>query len=109
MLQTSLEGERADLVFSSRRNDPDYAEVLPFFVESLPEARTALMEFAKVCDYEGVRREAHRMRGTAGGYGYEGLSDLAGRLEDTCKSSGRDAAAILRDLETLIGYLERVR
>lgn len=97
------------LVYSSRRDDPDYAEILPFFVDELPSMRTTFLEFAKVCDFENVRREAHKLRGSAGGYGYEGLSELAGRLEDTCKTSGRDYESILRDLELLISYLERVR
>ncbi len=96
-------------VHSSWQNDPDYADLLPLFVDELPSLRTTLLEFAKVCDFENVKREAHKLRGTAGGYGYHGLSDLAGELEDTCKTSARDATAILRDLDRLIGYIERVR
>lgn len=96
-------------VHSSWQNDPDYADLLPLFVDELPSLRRTLLEFAKVCDFENVKREAHKLRGSAGGYGYHGLSQLAGQLEDTCKTSARDATAILQDLDRLIEYIERVR
>jgi len=109
MIVTRTEVPTADYVFSLWRNDPDYADLLPQFVEELPSMRTTLLEFAKVCDFENVKREAHKLRGSAGGYGYPGLSELAGQLEDTCKTSARDSNAILEDLDELIGYIERVR
>ena len=109
MLETRTEAPTTELIHSTWQHDPDYADLLPIFVDELPSMRRTLLEFAKVCDFENVKREAHKLRGTAGGYGYLGLSELAGELEDTCKSSARDATAILRDLDRLVGYIERVR
>lgn len=96
-------------VYSLYRNDPDFAELLPEFVGDLPNRRMALLEFAKICDYENVRREAHKLKGTAGGYGFEELGQKASQLEATCKTSGRNAAEILKDLDELIEYLELVQ
>lgn len=109
MFDAPTEVPTAEQVYSSWQNDPDYAELLPLFVDELPSMRRTLLEFAKVCDFENVKREAHKLRGTAGGYGYQGLSQLAGQLEDTCKTSARDSTAILQELDRLIGYIERVR
>lgn len=109
MIGTRNDVSTADQVHSSWQNDPDYADLLPLFVDDLPSMRRTMLEFAKVCDFENVKREAHKLRGTAGGYGYHGLSQLAGELEDTCKTSARDATAILQDLDRLIEYIERVR
>lgn len=109
MPMTSDAESISGLVHSSHRSDPDYADLLPFFVDDLPALRTALLEFAKICDYENVKRQAHRLRGTAGGYGYDRLSELAGELEDTCKTSLRDGAAILNNLERLVDYIGRIR
>jgi len=109
MIDTRTEIPTTDQVHSSWQNDPDYADLLPLFVGELPSLRRTLLEFAKVCDFENVKREAHKLRGTAGGYGYRGLSQLAGELEDTCKTSARDSTAILQDLDRLIGYIERIR
>ncbi len=109
MIDTRTEVPTADAVYSSWQHDPDYADLLPLFVEELPAMRRTLLEFAKVCDFENVKREAHKLRGSAGGYGYLELSELAGQLEDTCKTAARDSTAILQDLDQLIGYIERVR
>ncbi|MBC8115939.1 MAG: Hpt domain-containing protein [Candidatus Saccharimonas sp.] len=109
MIATRTEVPPTEYVYSSWQSDPDYSDLLPLFVDELPSMRRTLLEFAKVCDFENVKREAHKLRGSAGGYGYPGLSQLAGQLEDTCKTSARDSNAILQDLDQLIGYIERVR
>ena len=109
MLMTADADTTTGLVYSAFRSDPDYSGLLPFFVDDLPALRTAMLEFAKVSDYESVKIQAHRLRGTAGGYGYDGLSELAGQLEDTCKTSPRNGTAILSELERLADYIERIR
>ena len=109
MIDTRTEVLTKDYIYSSWQNDPDYADLLPLYVDELPSMRRTLLEFAKICDFENVKREAHKLRGSAGGYGYPELSQLAGQLEDTCKTSARDSNAILQDLDQLIGYIERVR
>jgi histidine phosphotransfer protein HptB len=109
MIDTRTEAPTTEYVYSSWQNDPDYSDLLPLFAAELSSIRRALVDFAKVCDFENVKREAHKLRGSAGGYGYPQLSDLAGQLEDTCKTSGRDSKAILQDLDQLIVYIERVR
>src|SRR5437879_4609385 len=96
-------------IHSSYADDPDIAEMLPFFVDSLPETRAGMQQFAQAKDFENVRREAHKLRGSAGGYGFAGLSDLAGRLEESCKNSVRDEAVILRTVDEILDYLDKVR
>jgi HPt (histidine-containing phosphotransfer) domain-containing protein len=96
-------------IYSSYADDPDMAEMLPFFVDGLAEIRSGLRTLADAKDFEGVRREAHKVRGTAGGYGFQGLSDLAGRLEESCKNSPRDEAMILRTVDEILDYLVKVR
>lgn len=96
-------------VTSTCADDPDMSEMIPVFLETLPSIKTTMLEFAKVCDFEGVRREAHRLKGTAGAFGFGGLSELAADLEDTCKTRIRDSAAILNHLDRVIAYVERVR
>jgi HPt (histidine-containing phosphotransfer) domain-containing protein len=99
----------AEGIYSSYADDPDFAEMLPFFVDGLAEMRVAIKEFAQAKDFDSVRREAHKIRGSAGGYGFAGLSDLAGCLEESCKNSPQDEAMILRTVEQMLDYLEKVR
>jgi len=99
----------AEAIYSIYREDSDYAEILPFFVDELPGECSVLRTFAGANDFESIRREAHKLRGSAGGYGFPGLSELAGRLEDSCKIQPQDGTSILRILDDLLDYLAKVR
>ncbi|MBS0203991.1 MAG: Hpt domain-containing protein [Planctomycetes bacterium] len=109
MEPAGIRPDKSKVVYSSLRDEPDFAELLPFFVDELPEKQTVLSQLAQSNDFESLRREAHKLRGSAGGYGFQGLSDLAGKLEESCKNSVRDEAAILQSVDELLDYLGRVR
>lgn len=96
-------------IYSSYADDPDFAEMLPFFVDGLAEMRVVIKESAQARDFDSVRREAHKIRGSAGGYGFAELSDLAGSLEESCKNSPQDETMILRTVEEMLDYLGKVR
>src|SRR5690349_4331705 len=108
-MQTENHDTSSEWIYSSLREEPDFADLLTFYVDELPGKRTTLHDLAKVSNYEGLRREAHNLRGSAGGYGFQGLSDLAGRLEDSCKITPRDETTILRNLDEILDYLQKVR
>lgn len=109
MMQAESHDRAGDWIYSSFRVDPDFADLLPFYVDELPGKRVVLRGLADANDFDGLRREAHNLRGSAGGYGFQGLSDLAGQLEDSCKITPRDETTILRNLDEILDYLERVR
>ena len=85
MMPAAIHEETSGWIYSSMRDEAGFAEILPFFVDELPEKRTILRELRIADDYENLRREAHKLRGSAGGYGFQTLSTLAGQLEDSCK------------------------
>lgn len=109
MVETKMRGDKTAWIYSSLRGDADFAELLPYFVDELPQKQILLNEFAKSNDMENLRREAHKLRGSAGGYGFHELSHLAGDLEESCKKAPLDEAAILRNLNDLLDHLRRVR
>ena len=96
-------------VYSTFQNDSDYAELLTFYVEEIPLIGSQLIELGKSRAFDDLRKEAHKLRGSAGGFGFPGVSDLAGRLEDSCRNPERDMDTILRSLDDLLEYLKRVR
>ena len=102
-------GKTVDGVYSSLKGEADFAEILPFFVDELPEKLNLLRSLAGTHDFDNLQREAHKLRGSAGGYGFQGVSNLAGELEDSCKNPQRDETSILRNLDELLDHLERVR
>jgi HPt (histidine-containing phosphotransfer) domain-containing protein len=66
-----------------RELQAEYGKVLPGLVEKLArevgEARRAPADPARL---EGLRAQAHKLRGTAGSYGFHGVSQAAARLEE---------------------------
>lgn len=96
-------------IFSSLAGDPDFAEILPFFIDELPSKIAELSELGDRNDFESIRREAHKLKGSAGGYGFQGLTALASQLEESCKNAPRNEAAILQILDELLDHLQRVK
>ena len=109
MIETEMGGNQTVWIYSSLRGDRDFAEILPFFVDELPQKQALLKELVSSKDMENLRREAHKLRGSAGGYGFQELSDLAGNLEESCQNIPSNEAAILRNLNDLLDHLQRVR
>ena len=91
------------LIYSKYSEDPDLAGIVEAFVSELPE-RLAQMERSFQClDWEGLRQTAHQLRGAAGSYGFQPITDLSARLENSvremrCETGVRQALDDLTDL-----------
>lgn len=96
-------------VRSEYAQDPDMAELVQLFVAELPK-RVAAMEAAfRAGEVSVLTRLAHQMKGSAGGYGFPSISEVAGRVEMAVKGSGeperalKEAGDSLRELMELCG------
>ncbi len=68
----------------------------------LEGARLSCLRLGESLDKpEAVRREAHRLRGTAGSFGLVGISAIAGRIEEGM-ARGDDIAALVGELGDVI-------
>ncbi len=57
-------------------------------------------------DYETIQWLGHEMKGTGAGYGFDGISDIGGRLEQiACEQNSEEVRQLLGALSN---YLERV-
>lgn len=65
------------------------------FRAGLGSRRLAIESAAAQGDAEALRREVHKLRGAAGGYGYEALADAAGEAEEAVRAGG-GAAEVAR-------------
>jgi len=79
------------------------------YLAHLPEllAELALLVARGATDVEARERArvaAHRLRGTAGSYGFEAAGELAGRIEDTLDEGAAVPAELLRSLEALVSH-----
>lgn len=61
--------------------DPDLVDLVEQFVAGLDQRIRLLEQALAGMDYDQLRRAAHQLKGTAGGYGYPALTRLAGVLE----------------------------
>jgi HPt (histidine-containing phosphotransfer) domain-containing protein len=80
------------------------------YVARLPEKIAALYASLSAKAWADARRDAHKLRGSAGVYGVPSVSEAAGRLEDVLDASsvdGRpDEAAVLQAARELAAAVD---
>ena len=86
--------------------DLDLAELIPGYLANRREDLLAIDSCLKADDFETIRRLAHRMKGSGGGYGFHGISAIGGLME--AGATAADPLVIKTQLAALTDYLERV-
>ena len=86
--------------------DRDLQDLIPGFMERRHEDLAKMRAAAAERDTETLRVTGHSMKGTGGGYGFEGLSEIGARIEAAAKQD--DMAAMSDHLRALEDYLQRV-
>jgi histidine phosphotransfer protein HptB len=93
-------------VRSTMADDEDFAELLREFTDALPQKRETVRSLqSKVSDDE-LRVFAHQLKGSAGGYGFPGLTEVAAELEQACKA--HNMAEIAKTVDRLVEYMGRI-
>jgi HPt (histidine-containing phosphotransfer) domain-containing protein len=93
-------------VRSKFSDDPDYRDLLEMFEASLQEATGGLRDAFGAGDVAQLQREAHRLKGAGGGYGFDELTPAAHSLEEACMT--RDMVQIQQTLDRLLDYISRI-
>lgn len=85
-------------------NDPELRPIIDGIMKRLPERILELQNAIQSQDWDALSMVAHRLKGTLGGCGFRGLSDIAASLEDEAKQKGsfEKAEALLRSFETAV-------
>ena len=96
-------------IFSIYQDEEDFRELLEDFYTSAQSRRALLSDSFRNGELHTVRVQAHQLKGSGGGYGFEGLSELACTLEDACKSPNPQLDQIAPLLDDVIDYLSRIR
>ena len=78
---------------------PDYCEMTARDAESI---RAALV----LGDYETISRLGHNLKGSGGGYGFDGITEIGREIEQHAKNRSGDDIRRLAD--ELSSYLERL-
>ena len=87
--------------------DPDLADLIPGYLENryrdVQEIGRSLLED----DFQEILRLGHSMKGSGGGYGFEGITLIGGEIEEAARRGDKDVVSKLK--ERLAGYLSRVK
>ncbi len=89
-------------ISSQFEHDADLADLIPMFINDLETRVQELRDAFEAEDLEEVRLVAHKVRGSAGGYGFPDLTDIAGQVEDSIRS-GCGVGEVGEELGELVG------
>lgn len=92
-------------ITSEFQEDPDFAELLQAFVESLAESVAQILSGVEGGRHDAVTRTVHQLRGAGGGFGFPGLSARAALLESFLRAGGPLDGPLVADF---VDYCRRV-
>jgi CheY-like chemotaxis protein/HPt (histidine-containing phosphotransfer) domain-containing protein len=84
-------------IHSELADDPDMAELIDGYIQGLPAQAKRLEDAFDANDRETVRRLAHQLKGSAGGYGFPTITEAAARLEELARA-GETISQALADV-----------
>ena len=86
--------------------DPEFAELIPPFLESCRRDTAAMKRALELQDYPAIAAASHKLTGAGASFGFQPLSDESRGVEAAAKSA--DAESLRVHLEAISLYLERV-
>ena len=89
------------------RVDPEIAVLVPGFLANRHKDVVLLLEAVNRGDFETARILGHSMKGSGGGYGFDGITDIGAEIETAAKQ--HDAVAIRSQVHALSRYLARIQ
>jgi hypothetical protein len=86
--------------------DPDLAELIPGYLANRARDVDALRAALGRGDLEAARIIGHSMKGSGGGYGFDGITEIGAAIEQGAKDS--DVQAVIDAVSALADYLQGV-
>lgn len=87
--------------------DSDLEDLIPGFMENRQEDLVRLQAALAQEDFVTIASMAHTLKGSGGGYGFDGITEISEQMEIAAK--GRDRAVVEASVCALTQYLERVQ
>ncbi len=89
------------------RVDPEIAGLIPGFLANRHKDIASLLDAVNQGDFETARILGHSMKGSGGGYGFDGITDIGAEIETAARQNDPDA--IRSQVNALSRYLARVK
>ncbi len=97
-----------EALVSTLVDDEDMKEILHQFVRGLAERSSDILRASQASDVETLKRLAHQLKGSAGGYGFARITEAAGAVEQAVVE-GLGESALRARAEVLAGLCRRAR
>jgi HPt (histidine-containing phosphotransfer) domain-containing protein len=94
-------------VKSTHAGNPKFMAIIPQFVAGLPGKVGKMTDLLRHKDLDGLRRLAHQLLGTCGGYGFHPVSEPARTVEQSIKA-GHALELITPEVKSLIEVIRRI-
>ncbi|EGV51794.1 PAS domain-containing sensor histidine kinase [endosymbiont of Riftia pachyptila] len=83
--------------------DTEFTELVEKFITELPGNIEQLIAHSGKGEWDEVRALAHQLKGVAGGFGFPGITQLAGDIEfQTTRQSTQEAVYLIQNLQELV-------
>jgi HPt (histidine-containing phosphotransfer) domain-containing protein len=99
---------KTNALYSSLAGDPVLGQLVDLFVAEMPSQTARLIDRLEARDWEGLRRAAHQLKGSAGSYGFPVISPAAARLEDAIRCQLPEET-IRQAAQQLVGFCRQAR
>lgn len=83
------------------QHEPELADLVLDFIDNLPIMVGQIRAAYSNCNMDTLRSEVHKLKGVGAGYGYQLLTDLAGKIEFQIQNQN------LNELDNLLSDLEK--
>lgn len=88
------------------RVEADLQPLIPGYLENRVKDLAVIQDSLEKGDYESIRRLAHRMKGSGGGYGFDGITAIGAAMEQAAVNN--NSKEISLQAQVLKDYLNRV-
>jgi len=86
--------------------DADLRDLIPGYLENRRKDIEEIEGCLSSADFASIQRLAHRMKGSGGGYGFDGITEIGAAMEQAAKME--DEVKVRDQLELLKDYLIKV-
>jgi PAS domain S-box-containing protein len=100
-------GHAPAAVRSSMSEEQEMRDILMEYVDGLPQQVARLRDLLDAGDRDALRTALHQLKGSGGGFGFDGVTTLAGRAESSIKARAA-LEDVARQVDELVEHLRRI-
>jgi signal transduction histidine kinase/HPt (histidine-containing phosphotransfer) domain-containing protein len=98
---------KSGTISSTAATSPRMKKIISEFVEELPAEVSKMQNLLNSNDLGALKSVVHQLRGAGGGYGFDSISQLAAKAEESIKAAD-NLEAIVEEINSLIDLIRHI-